>query len=89
MPLFTYTDNTTGAKIVRMVPVAQRDKQRGLTRVPEFPTGRLGLAENPYSQAAAVRKGLKELEETHGREAMQRELGADLSLETVKRTWRN
>lgn len=87
MPFYTYTDNKTGEANTRMVPIAERDKQRGMTRVLEFPTARLGLAENPHTQAYGVRQGLKDLEEKVGRQELQKQLGPDLNLKHVKQLW--
>lgn len=87
MPLYTYTDDTTGAATVRMAPVAERDRQPGLTRVVEFPVGRLGLAENPHTQDHGVRQGLKDMETKMGRGELQRRMGRDLQLNRVKQLW--
>ena len=87
MPLYTYRDKQTGAYSVRMVTIAERDQVPGHTRVLEFPTARLGLAENPHTMEAGVRQGLKDMENIYGRDRMQRELGRDHSLESVKQTW--
>jgi len=87
MPLYTYEDLKTGAHTVRMVPIAERDKQPGQKRVLEFPTAQLGIAENPHTQAYGIRQGLREMEEKYGGRELQRQLGPGLSLKHVKQTW--
>jgi len=87
MPFYTYRHNKTGAQSVRLETIANRDQVPGHTRVLEFPVARLGLAENPHTMEAGVRQGLKDMENTYGRDRMQRELGRDHTLDSVKKTW--
>lgn len=89
MPLYTYKDRKTGAHSVRMVSIANRDRQPGLERVLEFPTAQLGIAENPHTTEYGVRQGLREMEQHYGRAEIQRQLGPGMSLDQVKRTWSN
>lgn len=87
MPLYTYKDRKTGAHSVRMVPIAERDAQRGLDRVLEFPTAQLGVAENPHTQEYGIRQGLRELEGKFSSTEIERQLGPGLSMKTVKQAW--
>lgn len=90
MPLYTYRRKKDGTLHVRMRPIAKRDTLRGHVRVPEFSTAMPpGLAVDPNSEASASMRCLRETEEKHGLDAIRRDLGPDLTVEEVKRTWSN
>jgi hypothetical protein len=88
MPFYLYKHTATGRRVRLMKTIAERDRVPGHQRVMEFPTGRLGLAENPHTMEYGVRQGMKDMENTYGRAEMARQMGSVAELKRAKEIWK-
>lgn len=76
MPCYDYIDEATGARVEKLVPIAERDCVPGFRRVAVPPrVNTVGLAEDIHSQAYGVRQGLKDMENRYGADRIRRDTG--------------
>ncbi len=88
MPLYDFINESTGERVEFIVPIAQRDAVPGHRRIAVPPRlNTVGFAEDIHSQAYGVRQGLKHMEDTLGRDRIQRESG--MSVRDLSAAWAN
>jgi hypothetical protein len=86
MPSYDYIEVATGRRVERIVPIAARDAQPGLTRIAVPPRVALaGVAQDIHDQSFLVREGLRDMETRYGRDALRRDTG--MKLGEIQAAW--